>query len=170
MNFSCVHYTPHSLLVWFCQKTDSSVLSENCFLRPFWAKYNGTGVRKPFLEGVGQNGFLTNTIHLTPDKTKLTMAMMLTDGGERIPDFYNESPDASLSQLSLDGSSPPVQLTPLGRQQEVTGPILTKEGLVAAIAELTAAKNAAVAEEDFEKAQYYKGQISQYQAVLKVGI
>ena len=22
MNFSCVHYTPHSLLVWFCQKTD----------------------------------------------------------------------------------------------------------------------------------------------------
>ena len=63
------------------------------------------------------------------------MAMMLTDGGgERIQEFHNSSDDVSLSQLSL-GGSPPVQLTPLGQQQEVPGQILTKEGLVAAIAE-----------------------------------
>jgi protein-arginine kinase activator protein McsA len=52
----------------------------------------------------------------------------------------------------------------------VPGQLLTAEGLVAAIAELTAAKDAAVAEEDYEKAAFYKGQISQYQATLKVGI
>ena len=86
---------------------------------------------------------------------------MLTDGGgERIQEFHNSSDDVSLSQLSL-GGSPPVQLAPLGQQQEVPGPIMTKEGLVAAIAELTAAQDAAAAKKDFLGAEHYRVQILQ---------
>ncbi len=63
--------------------------------------------------------------------------MVITDGGgERIQEFH-------------------------GQQQEVPGPIMTKEGLVAAIAELTAAQDAAAAKKDFLGAEHYRVQILQ---------